>query len=71
MPQITVPTLLFHSIDDHVLDESNSSIVMNEIGSSDKTRIELANSYHVATLDFDAETIFANSVAFIERNIKG
>lgn len=71
LPQITAPTLLFHSIDDHVLDESNSSIVMNEIGSSDKTRIELANSYHVATLDFDAETIFANSVAFIERNIKG
>jgi len=62
-----VPLLLFHSIDDHVLKASNSEIIMDEIGSADKVRIELANSYHVATLDFDAETIFANSVQFIEK----
>ena len=39
---------------------------MNEIGSSDKRRMELTNSYHVATLDYDAETIFENSRLFIE-----
>ncbi|MEY3094561.1 MAG: hypothetical protein RLZZ317_1064 [Actinomycetota bacterium] len=67
LPSIEVPLLLFHSIDDHVLKASNSEIIMDEIGSADKVRIELANSYHVATLDFDAETIFANSVQFIDK----
>jgi carboxylesterase len=39
---------------------------MSEIGSQDKRRIELVNSYHVATLDYDAETIFEKSRLFIE-----
>ena len=39
---------------------------MNELGARDKRRVELANSYHVATLDYDAETIFENSRIFIE-----
>jgi carboxylesterase len=40
---------------------------MGEVGSNDKTRIELTNSYHVATLDYDAEIIFENSLKFVER----
>ena len=69
LPSITTPLQLFHSVDDHILKVSNTEIVMNEIGSRDKTRIELANSYHVATLDFDAETIFENSLRFIEARL--
>jgi carboxylesterase len=57
---------LFHSLDDHTLPVSNTEIIMREIGSSNKSRIELLNSFHVATLDFDNELIFANSVTFIE-----
>ena len=66
LPSITVPLLLFHSVDDHILKVSNTEIIMDEIGSADKTRMELTNSYHVATLDYDAETIFENSRLFIE-----
>jgi carboxylesterase len=64
---VTAPTLLFHSVDDHVLPKSNSDIVMNEIGSLSKQRIEMTNSYHVAVLDFDAPIIFANALAHVER----
>jgi carboxylesterase len=39
---------------------------MREIGSSNKSRIELLNSFHVATIDYDNELIFANSLTFIE-----
>lgn len=67
---ITVPMLVFHSVDDHVLKVSNTEIIMEEVTSADKQRIELANSYHVATLDFDAETIFENSRQFIEKHRK-
>ena len=66
LPMIKTPTLLFHSVDDHVLPVSNTDIIMSELGASEKRRIELANSYHVATLDYDAETIFENSRIFIE-----
>ena len=64
--QVTTPVLLFHSVEDHVLPVSNTEIIFEEIASKDKTRIELANSYHVATLDYDAETIFENSLQFIK-----
>jgi carboxylesterase len=66
LPGIKVPMQLFHSVNDHTLPVANSDIVMSEIGSENKARIELLNSYHVATLDHDAELIFANSVIFIE-----
>lgn len=64
---VKVPIQLFHSVDDHVLPVSNTEIVMKETASIDKTRIELTNSYHVATLDYDAPIIFSNSQLFVER----
>jgi carboxylesterase len=63
---VTAPLLLFHSVEDHTLPVSNTEIVMREVGSQDKQRIELVNSYHVATLDYDQEIIFENSRLFIE-----
>ena len=65
LPEVKVPTLLFHSVEDHVLPVSNTELIMKEIGAVDKARIELGNSYHVATLDYDAETIFESSYQFI------
>jgi carboxylesterase len=66
LPSVKVPMQLFHSVDDHTLPVSNTEIIMREIGSSNKSRIELLNSFHVATLDHDNEMIFTNSVTFIE-----
>ena len=66
LKQVKTPTLVFHSVEDHVLPVSNTEIIMNEIAAQDKQRIELVNSYHVATLDYDAEVIFENSRLFIE-----
>jgi carboxylesterase len=66
LDKINVPVLLFHSSDDHVLPLSNSKIIYERIQSKDKQWIELTNSYHVATIDFDAELIFRNSQKFIE-----
>lgn len=65
--KVKCPTLLFHSVDDHVLPISNSNIIMSEIDSVSGQRIELTNSYHVATMDFDAPLIFANSLAHVEQ----
>ena len=68
--KITVPVQLFHSVDDHTLPVTNTEIILSEIGSTNKSRIELVNSYHVATMDYDQELIFQNSLTFIEANTK-
>jgi carboxylesterase len=65
--KVTAPTLLFHSVDDHVLPISNSDIIMAGIGTKEKQRIEMTNSYHVATMDYDADLIFANALAHIQQ----
>ena len=66
LPSIKVPMQLFHSVDDHTLPVSNTEIIMSEIGASNKSRIELLNSFHVATIDYDSDIIFTNSLTFIE-----
>ncbi|MEY3859637.1 MAG: hypothetical protein RL568_1067 [Actinomycetota bacterium] len=64
--KVTIPVQLFHSVEDHTLPVTNTEIIMDEIGSANKSRIELVNSYHVATMDYDQELIFQNSLTFIE-----
>jgi carboxylesterase len=66
LSKITIPVQLFHSVEDHTLPVSNTEIIMAGLGSGNKSRIELMNSYHVATLDYDQELIFQNSLTFIE-----
>lgn len=70
LSSVKAPTLLFHSVEDHVLPVSNTEIIISDIGSLEKNRVELGNSYHVATLDYDAETIFETSFRFIEAKLR-
>ncbi|MET7638832.1 alpha/beta fold hydrolase [Streptomyces sp. NPDC005438] len=67
LPQVTQPLLLAHSRMDHVVPPEDSRIVLERVSSVDVTETILENSFHVATLDHDAETIFADSVGFVER----
>ena len=65
--RITTPVLLLHSTVDHVVEPVNAAVVRAEVGSTDVTDIELTRSYHVATMDHDAQLIFTSSVEFIEK----
>jgi carboxylesterase len=67
LPKVTVPLLLFRSPQDHVVHPSNSALVLEKVGSTDVTEVLLPDSYHVATLDNDARTIFEGSVEFFRR----
>lgn len=67
LPQVTQPLLVLHSRVDHVVAPVNSAIVLNSVSSTDVTETVLEHSYHVATLDHDAERIFADSYGFITR----
>ncbi|WP_314222663.1 alpha/beta hydrolase [Streptomyces zaehneri] len=67
LPQVTQPLLLLHSVQDHVVPAADSARVLGRVSSADVTEILLEQSYHVATLDHDADRIFEESYAFIAR----
>ena len=67
LPQVSAPLLYFRSPEDHVVDGTTEPIVLERVASRDVTRVELPDSYHVATLDNDAPTIFEQSASFLSR----
>jgi carboxylesterase len=67
LPRVTQPLLLFNSRTDHVVHPSNSGLVLQRVSSADLTHQVLERSYHVATLDHDAQDIFSGSFEFIRR----
>ena len=67
LPQVTQPLLLMHSPQDHVVPPADSARILSRVSSTDVEEILLEQSYHVATLDHDAERIFEESHRFIGR----
>jgi carboxylesterase len=70
LPAVTQPVLLLRSAVDHVVPPKSSDLLLSRISSKDVTTIVLERSYHVATLDHDAPTIFAGSVEWIRAHSK-
>lgn len=67
LPRITAPLLYLRSSEDHVVDDLSEQVIAATVSSRDVTTSRLADSYHVATLDHDAEQIFAESADFVAR----
>ncbi|MET9149098.1 alpha/beta fold hydrolase [Streptomyces sp. NPDC004042] len=67
LAQVTQPLLLLRSPRDHVVPPADSARILGRVSSVDVTEILLEQSYHVATLDHDADRIFGESLAFIGR----
>jgi carboxylesterase len=63
--RVSVPIRVFHSSVDHVVEPVNSQVLLDGVSSADVQEVVLENSYHVATLDNDAEVIFTGSVEFV------
>jgi carboxylesterase len=67
LPKVTAPLLYFRSAEDHVVDGASQPIIISRVSSSEITERPLLESYHVATLDNDAEMIFEESAEFIAK----
>lgn len=65
--KVDQPIIIFRSADDHVVEPSNTAWILANVSSKDAEEVVLQDSYHVATLDNDAETIFEGSAAFMSR----
>ena len=65
LAKVTQPLRLLRSREDHVVPATSSALILAGVKSADVTEVILENSYHVATIDNDAELIFARSDEFI------
>lgn len=64
LDRIASPILTFRSVIDHVVEPSSGAILLAGVRVPAEERL-LENSYHVATLDNDKETIFEGSLDFV------
>ncbi|MGD0379503.1 MAG: alpha/beta fold hydrolase [Acidimicrobiales bacterium] len=62
--EIRCPVLLLSSRQDHVVPSSSGDVLVAGV-SGPVERVWLERSYHVATLDYDAEVIESRAVAFV------
>ena len=70
LPDIRCPLLLFTSTQDHVVAPSGSDHLAASV-SGPVERVILERSYHVATLDYDAEEIERRAVEFAKKICAG
>ncbi len=66
LPSVTIPLLVFSAVDDHTVKPANSQRVIARAGSTKKDLLRLTNSYHVASLDYDAPYIFEQTLRFLD-----
>ncbi|MGZ5367831.1 MAG: alpha/beta hydrolase [Aeromicrobium sp.] len=69
LAKVTQPLLFFRSDDDHVVDATSMDIILNGVSSETADFVALHDSYHVATIDNDAQLIFDTSADFIEAHV--
>ena len=63
--RITCPVLAYRSSEDHVVEPISGRVLVEGCAGGTIEERVLENSYHVATLDNDAPTIFAGSLDFV------
>jgi carboxylesterase len=63
--RVRAPVLMLRSRVDHVLDSLSGELLFAGARNTTVREVMLENSYHVATLDYDAELIFERSLEFI------
>lgn len=68
LPKVTQPLLMFRSVHDHVVDGTSTRTIRSGVSSADVDERVLVSSYHVATLDYDAPTIFRATVEFAHQH---
>lgn len=62
---VACPLLIFRSSVDHVVTPASVEMIKRQVSSIEITEHVLHNSYHVATMDNDADFIVAQSLAFL------
>jgi carboxylesterase len=65
LDQVSQPVLVYRSATDHVVGDANIEILRRALPANQLEIRPCPDSYHVATLDNDADAIFAGSLEFV------
>jgi carboxylesterase len=65
LPRIQAPTLIFHAVGDRTSDFRGSQLLMEKLGTEDKTLIAFNRGNHVLTLDFPRPRLEREAVAWL------
>jgi carboxylesterase len=65
LSQVTAPVLCYRSAEDHIVGPRSLEILQRELPAGQLVVRECPQSYHVATLDNDADAIFSGSLEFV------
>lgn len=68
LAELKQPILAYRSVTDHVVGPASMKLLRQKVPADQLEVRELADSYHVATLDNDAEVIFLGSLEFIRKH---
>ena len=66
LAEVTCPVLIFHSVNDHVIDYKSSEYIYKHISSRDKQLVTLSDSYHVLSLDNEKNIILNEIIQFLK-----
>jgi carboxylesterase len=67
---LTQPVLVYRSTTDHVVGPASLEVLRAALPADQLDVRELRNSYHVATLDNDADVIFTGSLGFVQAHTR-
>jgi carboxylesterase len=70
LPRMRQRTVVFNSSADHVVPKGTAAWLMSRVGSERTELVELRESYHVATVDHDAELIFERTHELAEAALR-
>jgi carboxylesterase len=65
LSEVTQPVIIWRSVADGPAGTLSSEVILGEVRSQERRELLLQDSYHLATLDNDADSIFNESVAFL------
>lgn len=63
---VSCPLLMFRSVTDHVVPTSSKEYILSHVSSDVIVDRVLPRSFHVATMDYEKDVIFSESLAFID-----
>lgn len=67
LDEVTSPLLMLRSARDNILPPASADTLVRQFGPGQLTEVELSDSLHVATLDYDAEKVIDLSTDFLSR----
>ncbi len=70
LSDVTQPVLVYRSSTDHVVGPASLEVLRAALPADQLDVRELRNSYHVATLDNDADVIFTGSLGFVQAHTR-